>query len=182
MIEIVRTAPARRETLWVVALALGVLALWALGVRWRAVPPDGEARRIDALLASLPDEVRALRSDLAAARREIVWIHRDEGAWPRVADLAAAGIPPFVPAEGSAPRGAFVWSLHRDGDGALYLGRPDSNTPEAPGTLLLLCGPREDEGGLFHHPAGDAPIPATRRTAGLRSEGWTPLDDGAGRP
>jgi hypothetical protein len=59
------------------------------------------------------------------------------GAWPRVADLAADGVPPF--AADPVDKLGLQWSERRDGLVTQYMARPTQ--PDAPAFLILIVEP-----------------------------------------
>lgn len=115
----VRPASARRESLFVGALCLAVLAASAAAISLHRRADDIRslpAWQIDARSDLTPGE-QGILADLAIAAGEIAWL-AEGGALPDVADLAAEGLlpSPLRPATGCAAGmsgrcpGASIWA------------------------------------------------------------------------
>ncbi|MEA5162693.1 DUF6162 family protein [Cereibacter johrii] len=159
----VRPASARRESLFVGALCLAVLAASAAAISLHRRADDIRslpAWQIDARSDLTPGEQGVL-ADLAIAAGEIAWLAEGE-ALPDVADLAAEGLPPFAPQASDGLRGGHVWSR----SGGLYLGR--SGDPRVAGSFLMIPG---DPPAIWLAP-GTADAPADPSQDALRSAGW----------
>jgi hypothetical protein len=104
-------ADGRGERRAVALLALGIFALWAVGIVARRVAPAAPALASHqrSAFAALDARDQGLFNDLRAAAEEIRARHTPAAGWPEPATLAAEAVPPFAPDAVWAQRGRLVW-------------------------------------------------------------------------
>ncbi|WP_110995156.1 DUF6162 family protein [Pseudomonas sichuanensis] len=168
--QVVRPAGAGHETLYVLLTAALILLLAASVVALRGEREDEQAVAAHQLDArrDLNAAEQGLHTDLWVAVEEIRALREETGSAPQVAELADAGLPPFVTDASSQSRGSLQWALL---DNGAYLGR--SQAPEVAGSLLLILPQTADaQPDVWLRRDSSAMAPDALDSATLIAAGW----------
>jgi hypothetical protein len=198
MVITIRSAGSSRESLCVAGAALGILAVWAVLVVSDATAPVSEQLenyQINGYQALNAVE-QGLFADLEIAAQDIDAFHDAHGgAWPAIAELAAAFTPPFASDAAWARRGHPTWSLATPGQSAAHVAAYAGISADASvaGSFLLFLehrhqgvgtdtAPTEEEHfQIWYHNGPDARIPEQLAEAGLIRNGWRQIVPYRGR-
>ena len=169
-VQVVRPAGAGHETLYVLLVALLILALAATVVTLRGEREDEahiEAHQLDAR-RDLNAAEQGLYTDLRVAFDEIQARREDEPGLMSIELLVEEGFAPFVNDASSVTRGEHQW---RAVPGNAYLGL--SPRPETAGSFLLLI-PTAHDGVADVWLTRDAQpsLPADLTASALQAAGW----------
>ncbi len=126
-IETIAPAEGNAERRGVALLAAAILVLWVAGLTARrgAAEAPALASHQRSAFATLDATAQGLFGDLRAAADEIRARHREAGAWPEPAALAADAVAPFAADAAWVRRGRHAWQ-RLDAHGpthAVYWGR-----------------------------------------------------------
>ncbi|HDS1737856.1 DUF6162 family protein [Pseudomonas sp. BP8] len=139
--HVIRPAGAGHETLYVLLVALLILAVAASVVMLRGEREDEvsiASHQIDAR-RDLNAAEQGVFTDLWVAFDEIQMLRAEDSVTPAVATLAEEGLPPFVSDAASASRGRHQWQWLEAG---AYLGR--SQDAQVAGSFLLILPEQAD--------------------------------------
>lgn len=168
--KVVRPAGAGHESLYVLLVALLIVAVAGTVVALRGEREDEvrfAAHQVDARRDLSPAE-QGLFTDLHVAFDEIRLLHAEEGHLPDVAQLADAGLPPFVADASSASRGGHRWTRL---DAGAYLGR--SQDRQVAGDLLMLSpGALEASADVWLLRETGGSLPGALTPQALAAQGW----------
>ena len=169
-VQVVRPAGAGHETLYVLLVALLILALAATVVALRGEREDEtriEAHQLDAR-RDLNAAEQGIYTDLLVAFDEVQLLREENAAVPGVEALAEEGLPPFVMDAGSQSRGSHQWQWLQAG---AYLGR--SQAPQVAGSfLLILPGDSNGQADVWLRRDSAAVVPDDLGQAALIAAGW----------
>lgn len=169
-VQVVRPAGAGHETLYVLLVALLILALAATVVALRGEREDEtrvEAHQLDAR-RDLNAAEQGIYTDLRVAFDEIQALREDEPGLVSVELLVEEGFAPFVVDASSVTRGGHQWQQL---PGKAYFGA--SPNPEVAGSFLLLIPEAHDGAAdvwLSRDPQSAPPADLT--AAALQAAGW----------
>ncbi len=178
-VQIVPPATAGRETLWMVLCAAAIvsIAAWSVHVRLQPeVSPHLTGHGVDARSDLSPAE-QGLHADLQVAADDIHTHHRQRGQWPTVDELAAQGLPPFVPGFDTRARGDHRWQRITAGAHVAYVGRP-AVSGGTRAVLLRIDASGTDDAVWIHtpdKPSGDVDTALHPDADALLSAGWRPV-------
>lgn len=192
-VQAIRPAAAGHETAAVLAACAVIVLLATLTIVLRtssAPVAQIHAGQIDARHGLTAAE-QGVYADLLVAAEEIGLA----SAPPRIADLAAQMIPPFVVDASTVRRGGHEWQMKQEGHMLAYVGV--TKAPDTAGSMLLRMAHPIDADGhpdphntltqvWLHKPTGgQTQLPATLNPDNLVQEGWlqvvTQFDAGATR-
>ena len=169
-VQVVRPAGAGHETLYVLLVAVLILALAATVVTLRGEREDEtrvEAHQLDARRDLNPAE-QGIYTDLRVAFDEIQALREDEPGLASIELLVEEGFAPFVADASSVTRGEHQW---RQVPGNAYLGL--SPRPETAGSFLLLVPEAHDgNADVWLNRTAQPTLPAELSASALQGAGW----------
>ncbi|CAM4105849.1 hypothetical protein CCOS865_03985 [Pseudomonas reidholzensis] len=139
--QVIRPAGAGHETLYVLLVALLIVALAATVVTLRGEREDEvsiASHQLD-VRRDLNAAEQGVFTDLWVAFDEIQMLRAEDNSVPTVASLADDGLPPFVSDAASDSRGRHQWQWLEAG---AYLGR--SQDAQVAGSFLLILPAQAD--------------------------------------
>lgn len=169
-VQVVRPAGAGHETLYVLLVALLILALAASVVALRGEREDEprlEAHQLDAR-RDLNAAEQGIYTDLRVAFDEIQALREDGPGLASVESLVDEGFAPFVTDASSITRGGHRWQQLQ---GKAYIGV--SSHPDTAGSFLLLIPEAQDGAAdVWLSRDTNSATPAELTAAALHAAGW----------
>lgn len=169
-IQVVRPAGAGHETLYVLLVALLIVAIAATVVTLRGERKDEAViarHQVDAR-RDLSAAEQGIYTDLWVAFDEIQLLREENDQAPTVATLAEEGLPPFANDASSASRGRHQWQWLPNG---AYLGR--SQDTHVAGSFLLILPPGgEQPADVWLRRDRSTLVPDDLGQAALIAAGW----------